>query len=261
MIKISVITVVKNRVSTIDQAIMSVLVQNYKNYELIVIDGNSTDGTIRRLQNYKKAIKVLISENDKGIYHAMNKGLKYVSGDVVCFLNSDDFYGNNNVFSDVANMFEEKKCDIVYGDIVYVTKQKPHKVIRYWTNLLVSKKSFFIGHHPPHPAFFAKKKLYDNFGDFNAEIIAADFDLMIRLFNNSEYNCYLKKICVVMRLGGVSNTSLKYIISQNYQLIKTLKDYNKRYSILLFLLLKPLLRFYQFFNAIVNKKLISKQLQ
>ena len=158
MIKISVITVVKNRVSTIDQAIMSVLVQNYKNYELIVIDGNSTDGTIRRLQNYKKAIKVLISENDKGIYHAMNKGLKYVSGDVVCFLNSDDFYGNNNVFSDVANMFEEKKCDIVYGDIVYVTKQKPHKVIRYWTNLLVSKKSFFIGHHPPHPAFFCKKK-------------------------------------------------------------------------------------------------------
>ena len=258
MIKISVITVVKNRVSTIDQAIKSILIQDYKYFEIIVIDGKSTDGTMEKLQSYKQNFKVLISENDNGVYHAMNRGLNYVTGDVVCFLNSDDFYADSKVFSSIANIFQHKKYDIVYGDIIYITQNKPNKIIRYWKNKLVSKKSFLIGHHPPHPAFFAKKNLYDNVGNFNTNIVAADFDLMMRIFNKSKSSYYLRKLCVVMRLGGISNKNIRNILSQNFQLIKTIKSHNPKSSIILFLLIKALFKSSQFLSALIHKKMIKK---
>ena len=258
MIKFSVITVVKNRVSTIDKSIESILIQDYKNFEIIVIDGKSTDGTMKKLQSYKKNIKVLISENDDGVYHAMNKGLNYVTGDVVCFLNSDDFYANSKVFSSVANAFQNEKYDIVYGDIVYITQNKPSKIVRYWKNALVSKKSFLIGHHPPHPAFFAKKKFYDKYSNFKTNLIAADFDLMMTIFNKSKCSHYLKKICVVMRLGGISNKNINNIVSQNIQLIKIIKNHNQKSSVILFLLIKPLFRFSQFVSALIHKDAIQK---
>jgi glycosyltransferase involved in cell wall biosynthesis len=259
LIKFSIITVVKNRISTIDHAIKSILAQDYKNYEIIVIDGNSTDGTTKRLQSYKEKIKVLVTEHDLGVYHAMNKGLSYATGDVICFLNSDDFYANDKVFSNIANLFFVTKSDIIYGDIVYITQYKPHKIIRYWQSYLVSKRSFLLGHHPPHPAFFAKKKLYNNFGNFNTNLdIIADFDLMLRMFNSCKSKSYLKEICVVMRLGGISNKSFKSIMSQNIELIKITKNYDKKYPVILFLLIKPLLRIYQFFSAIIFKQRILK---
>lgn len=260
MLKFSVITVVKNRASTIGKTIESILIQDYKNFEIIVIDGKSTDGTMKILQSYKKNIKVLVSENDDGVYEAMNKGLHYSTGDVICFLNSDDFYANSKVFSSVATAFNfnNEKNDIVYGDIVYITQYKPSKIVRYWKNALVSKKSFLIGHHPPHPAFFAKKNLYDRYGNFKTNLIAADFDLMMTIFNKSKHTYYLKKLCVVMRLGGISNKNLSDIVSQNIQLIKIIKNHNHRSNVILFLLIKPFFRFSQFLSALIHKDAIQK---
>ena len=259
MIKFSIITVVKNRVSTIENAIKSILQQDYKNYEIIIVDGCSSDGTLEILNKYKKKIKTLISEKDVGVYHAMNKGLKHTTGDVICFLNSDDFFAKNNILSSLNDVFQKNNCDIVYGEIVYITNYIPPKIVRYWKNNFVSKKSFLLGHHPPHPAFFAKKKLYDEFGNFNVSLpIIADFDLMLRFFNNCNDTFYLRKICVIMRLGGVSNKSLSSVFLQNKKLLKLLKGYGGNFNPVLFIITKLFVKTLQYFFAIYENKKIKK---
>ena len=259
MIKFSIIVVVKNRVSTINSAITSILQQNYKNFEIIVIDGKSTDGTLDKLKKFKKNLKVLISENDSGVYYAMNKGLKYASGDVICFLNSDDYFANSNVLSSINLSFEKNNCEIVYGDIIYITNENPYKIVRYWKSNFITKKSFLFGHHPPHPAFYAKKELYDKFGNFNTlHPIIADYELMMRFFNNCKNIAYLEKICVVMRLGGLSNKNIVSIYEQNKNLIRLLKEYDNNFKAYMFVITKIIIKVSQYiFAKYYNKRITN----
>ncbi len=221
--KVSIITVVKNNVCTVKHAIESVLSQTYNNIEYIVIDGASTDGTYEIVKNYNNKIKKLISEEDNGLYHAMNKGLQHATGDIVGILNSDDVYFNTHVIEDVVKTFKDKELDSLFGDLFYVEKDNLDKVVRYWKSSEFKLGSFAKGWHPPHPSFFVKNEIYKKYGVFDTNMeVSADFDLMLRFLEKHKISTvYLPKVLVRMRIGGESNRSIRNIITSNRSILRS----------------------------------------
>ncbi len=246
--KVSIITVVHNNEYTISDAIDSVLNQTYKNIEYIVIDGASTDGTVDVIKKYASKINKLIIEPDNGIYDAMNKGLRLATGDIIGFLNSDDFYASNNVLEKVVNEFTEKKVDSVYGDLIYVDNKETTKVVRYWKSKPYREGLFKKGWHPPHPTFFVKREVYKKYGSFRLDFkIAADYELMLRFLEKYKIStAYIPEVLVKMRIGGKSNKSIKNIIKANLECYKAWKINNLKINPLN-LLLKPLSKTLQYF--------------
>lgn len=246
--KLSIITVVYNNKRTIENAIQSVLNQSFKNIEYIIIDGKSVDGTIDIINSYKDKISYFISETDKGIYDAMNKGIALASGDVIGILNSDDLYADNDVLKDVMGYFQaDEKLDILYGDLVYVNADDINKVVRKWTSKKYYKKFFEHGNVPPHPALFVKKSVYNECGLFNVNYkLAADYDFMLRIFKKLEFSSqYIPRLMVRMRLGGATNKSLLNIINGNKEILNLWKGNNLKAPLLLmpFRLYKRLTQF------------------
>lgn len=220
--KISIITVVRNSKDTIEETIKSVLSQTYPNIEYIVIDGASTDGTLAIIRRYEDKISKIISEEDKGVYDAMNKGLRIASGDVIGFLNSDDLYFDNKIIEKVASIFKKYSVDSLYGDLIYVDRNSPDKIVRYWKSSNFAPGSFLKGWHPPHPTFFVRKKIYERYDCFNLDLrVSSDFELMLRFLERYKISTYyLPEILVKMRIGGQSNNSIKNIIQGNVNIIK-----------------------------------------
>ena len=214
--KISIITVSFNSVSTIEDTLKSVISQDYKNIEYIIIDGGSTDGTLDVVNQYKKSIKTIISSPDKGIYDAMNKGVELSSGDVVGILNSDDIYENNKVLTLVNDAFTSD-IDAVYGDIEYVDRLNLNKRLRLWKAGVFKSNSFKWGWMPPHPGFFIKKSNYNKFGTYQLGLgSSADYELMLRMIVKHEIKLkYIPEIITKMRMGGVSNKSVKNRLQAN----------------------------------------------
>lgn len=208
--KISIITVCYNSNDFIEQAISSVVSQNYHDMEYIIIDGGSEDGTVQTIKRHKKYVDKFISERDEGLYDAMNKGIKISSGDIVGILNSDDMYYDEDVIGKIANKFSSSDVDSCYGDIVYVDRFSPERVKRYWKSGDYSRNRFIKGWMPPHPAFFVKRKCYEKFGLYNTDfIIASDYELMLRfLFKHGISSCYIPSVLVRMRTGGASTPGL-----------------------------------------------------
>lgn len=203
--KITIITVVYNNVTTIANAIESVLSQTYANIEYIIIDGMSTDGTLEIINEYAPKISILISEKDNGIYDAMNKGLKLATGDVIGILNSDDLYANNSILNDVMYQFNlDQNLDILYGDLVYVKHDNTNNIVRTWISKPYYPKFFENGSVPPHPSLFLSTKVYQDAGYFNLKYrLAADYEFMLRIFKNFNFKIkYLPLVLVHMRLGG-----------------------------------------------------------
>jgi len=227
-VRVSIITVVFNNSSTIKNAIDSVLEQTYKNIEYIVIDGGSTDGTVDIVKEYQDKISMFISEPDDGIYDAYNKGINISTGDVIAILNSDDIFHNKYVISEVVEQFQLSGADIVYGDLYYVKENNLNDVTRYWKSSIFEKNSFAKGWHPPHPSFFAKKVVYEKFGDFDTNIrISADFEIMLRFLEKFNVpSSYLSKVIVRMRSGGESNKSISNIIDGNKGILKAFNKNN-----------------------------------
>ena len=240
--KISIITVVRNNASTIKDTIDSVLKQTYSNVEYIVIDGSSTDGTIEIIQGYKKYIKKFISEKDKGVYDAMNKGINLATGDVIGLLNGDDVYFDETVLQNVANAFKKNESDCVYGDLYYVARNNLDEIVRYWKSSKFKKGSFARGWHPPHPTFFLKKEVYSKYGLYDIEMkVSADFDLMLRLLE--KYNItshYLPTILVRMRTGGMSNKTIKNIIISNKSILRSFDKYKIKINKFMYLIYRLL---------------------
>lgn len=207
--KISIILAVYNN-PNIQEAIESILAQTYKNIELIVIDGGSTDGTLDVINKYKKNISILVSERDSGIYDALNKGIKLATGDVVGLLHSDDLFFDNEIISKVAGIFSSTASDAVYGDLLYVDKEDTSKVIRYWNAGQYKINNWLFGWMPPHPTVYIKKDCFNKFGVYNLSLWgAADYELMLRfMYKHLIKVTYLPEIMVKMRLGGQSNRSL-----------------------------------------------------
>lgn len=246
--KFSIITVCYNSEDTIADAIHSVQKQSYKNFEHIIIDGGSVDQTISIVRATSKDTAIIVSEKDDGIYDAMNKGLGMATGDVVGFLNSDDFYPSSDVLASLANIFEDPTLESCYADLCYVRKDRPESVIRYWRSSSMPREAFLNSWVPPHPTFFVKRKIYEKLGGFNQEyFFAADFDLMLRfLKTHSIKSTYLPKVLVHMRLGGATNNSLRAIFYQNMEIIKALRCAGFRPSIIGFAANKIMTRIRQY---------------
>ncbi|MFD1552834.1 glycosyltransferase [Putridiphycobacter roseus] len=215
--KISIITVAYNAEKYIEDTIQSVLAQDISSIEYIIIDGNSTDGTLEICKKYKDQISTILSEPDSGIYDAMNKGVNMASGEVIGILNADDFYANSSVLSAVVDLFKDPKTDCVYGDLVYVDPDDTDKVTRTWQAKTYQKGAFLKGWMPPHPTFFIRKKYYTEFGLYQLNLrSAADYELMLRMIHKHGLNpVYLPQTIVRMRTGGVSNASFKNRLKAN----------------------------------------------
>jgi len=247
-LKVSIITVCFNSGSTIETAIKSVLSQKYNNIEYIVIDGNSTDNTKHIIENYRNRISSIISENDEGIYFALNKGIKLCTGDIIGILHADDVYANEYIISNVVETFEKSKADAIYADLQYVAKHNINKIIRNWVSGKYKENAFLFGWMPPHPTFFAKKEVYESFGMYNTSFnSAADYELMLRFIHKHKIKlAYLNKVIVKMRLGGKSNKSLANRIKANLEDRKAWTINNlKPYFFTLYL--KPIRKIKQFF--------------
>jgi len=206
----------------------SVLSQTYTNIEYIIIDGGSTDDTVNIIKSYQDRIAVFISEPDKGIYDGLNKGIKLATGDVIGFLHSDDLYENNTVIEQVAKAFMENEIDSVYGDLTYVNKSDPTKVIRYWKSGEFVLKKLRCGWMPPHPTFFVKRTIYQQHGKFDTSFkIAADYDLMLRFLSKYKISTYyIPNVLIKMRVGGESNKSLKNVIRKSMEDLQAMKNNN-----------------------------------
>lgn len=252
-LKISIITVVWNNASTIKDAINSVLNQTYSNIEYIIIDGASTDGTVEIVQSYGEKISKFISEPDKGLYDAMNKGLTLATGDIVGILNSDDFYKSNDILETVAKEFMNKNIDCLYGNLEYVDSKDTSKVLRYWKSKDYKDGLFEKGWHPAHPTFFIKREFYKKHGLFNLDFrIAADYEIMLRFLKKYQLkSSYINKTFVKMRVGGESNRSIKNIIKANLESYRAWEINGLNINPIIFLL-KPLSKILQFLHK--NKK-------
>jgi glycosyltransferase involved in cell wall biosynthesis len=210
--KISIITVSYNSASTIKDTFDSIRIQNYNNIEYIVVDGGSTDETISIIKNNNDIISNWISEKDNGIFDAFNKGIALASGDIVGILNSDDFYTNKNVISDVIKAFLDYKVDSVYGNLLYTDPVNTNIIKRKWIDKSpYDRNRFKNGWMPAHPTFFVKKTKYILHGLFNTSLTSGgDYELMLRfLFKYRISSYHIPKILVKMRAGGNSNSSIK----------------------------------------------------
>ncbi|MCW3082847.1 MAG: hypothetical protein JWP12_213 [Bacteroidetes bacterium] len=247
--KVSVITVCYNSAATIEATIRSVVEQDYKNIEYILVDGKSSDETLNIIAKYHSQISKIISEKDDGIYFAINKGIAAASGDVIAILHADDFYTDANVISKIVKTFETKNTDTVYGDLQYVDRENTAKVTRHWKSGEYTPGLFLKGWMPPHPVFFVRKKCYDQFGVFNTTLrSAADYEMMLRLLH--KYNCstaYIPEVLVKMRVGGKSNASLMNRLKANRE-DKKAWELNGLKPGMFTLIRKPLSKLGQFFK-------------
>jgi glycosyltransferase len=216
MMKVSVITATFNSAATLTDTLSSVRDQTYPLVEHLIIDGGSKDNTMEIVAGFPH-IKQICSEKDRGIYDAMNKGVKRATGDIVGILNSDDFYASENVLREVVDTFEQSGCDAVYGDLQYVCKDDVSKVVRYWRSGPYQQGAFKWGWMPPHPSFFVRHTLYDRCGLFNLDMkTAADYELMLRMIHKEGASLqYLPNVLVKMRTGGASNASLASRLKAN----------------------------------------------
>ncbi len=247
-LKISIITPTFNSEKTILDNLNSVSNQNYSNWEQIIIDNLSKDKTLSIISCFKSSKIRVISEKDKGIYDAINKGISLARGDVISILNSDDFFYNNKVLSQINNSFNSNNVDIVYGDLLYISRDNKNNLLRYWKSNNFHKNSFIKGWSPPHPSFFVKKNIYKSFGNYKINLgNSADFELMYRLLEkNNIKNLYINKIFVTMRSGGSSNKNLLTIIRQNFIILKILNIKYNPFKLIIFLYSKFIERLFQF---------------
>ncbi len=208
--KVSIITATYNSAATVLDTLQSVQSQTWQQLEHIVVDGASTDDTLRLLEIGKHR-GPFVSEPDKGIYDAMNKGIQMATGDIVGILNSDDVYADPTIIEKVVQLFEQTGADAIYGDLWYVDSTDMQKVSRKWVAGTYRREAFLYGWMPPHPTFFVRKSVYERYGLFNLNMYtAADYELMLRfLYKYQIPAAYLPEVMVKMRVGGASNQSLK----------------------------------------------------
>lgn len=246
--KISVITVCYNSAKTIGDTLRSVREQTYKDIEHIIVDGGSTDSTLAVIATEGIHVAKLVSEKDKGIYDAMNKGISMASGEVIGFINADDFYASNSVLTDVAAALEKSGANSCYGDLCYVSQAEPTRVVRYWRSRDFVPGMFEAGWCPPHPTFFVRRSVYERLDGFDLSFkIAADFELMARYLEVARItSCYIPKVLVKMRLGGTTNRSLGNILKQNGEIRQALRKLGLKFSLSKFLLPKLMSRAIQF---------------
>jgi len=217
--KISIITITYNSAKTVQRALESVQSQTYKDIEHIIVDGASTDGTKELIEAYAKQHSNVrwISEKDKGIYNAINKGIALATGDIIGFLHSDDILYSADSIGQIAAAFEDKNVDVVYGDLQYCSGGK---VVRRWKSNDFNPRALKYGWMPPHPTVYVRREVYQQVGEYDEWFhISADYDMMLRIFTAGYKSKYIPEVLVSMETGGASNKNTKARLS------KTQEDY------------------------------------
>ncbi|MBN9299444.1 MAG: glycosyltransferase [Filimonas sp.] len=253
--RVTIITATFNSATTLRDTLMSVARQTYKNIEHIIIDGGSIDDTLAIAESFKH-VHTIISEPDKGIYDAMNKGINLATGDIIGILNSDDFFPNIYVLERIVKSFQEQNCDATYGDLNYVNRDNTAIIKRKWIAGGYSRNLFYRGWMPPHPTFYVKRSCYEKYGLFNLSFkVAADYDILLRfLFVNHINAFYIPAVLVHMRAGGISNASFRQRIGthlEDHRVWKINEQKPKWYT----LAFKPLRKIKQF--ILPNVKLLG----
>lgn len=225
--KVSIITACYNSADTIQDCVRSVMAQDYPNLEYLVIDGHSRDQTLNLVEDAIQGaahVKVL-SEPDRGIYDALNKGLVRATGDLVGFVHSDDLLAHAGVVSRMASLLNENECDGVYSDLVYVRPENTENVVRYWKSRPFAPSLVHQGWMPAHPTFYLKREVYEKHGYFDLSFrIAADYDFMLRVLRDTDLRFgYLPEVTVKMRTGGASNKSLKNLLRKSQEDLRAMR--------------------------------------
>lgn len=244
--RISIITISYNAVDSVESALKSFKEQDYSSKEQVIIDGGSTDGTQTILDQYHDQFGYFVSEQDNGLYDALNKGIIHSLGDIIGILHADDLFYNKKVLSDVAEAFQKNPSwQALYADLNYI---KPNgEIHRKWVSGEYKSGLFRKGWMPPHPTFFVKKELFEKFGNYRTDLSqAADYELMLRFIEKHQITVgYLPKVISLMRVGGKSNATLKNRLEANRQDLFAwkLNDLKPPFG---FRLIKPLRKIGQF---------------
>lgn len=225
--KFSLITVTFNSSSTLRDTIQSVASQTYQDIEYIIVDGKSKDSTLEIIREYEPRFDGKmrwVSEPDRGLYDAMNKGFRMATGNVIGIINSDDLLSEPTAVEKIVKTFEiNKEADAVYADLYYVAQNDTSKIVRHWVS--GKQRPFRYGWHPAHPTFYVKREVYQKYGLFDLEFkFAADFELMLRLIDKYHIKlAYLSEPLVRMRLGGTTSKNLTNIKKGNIECIKAFR--------------------------------------
>lgn len=221
--KISIITVCFNSVVTLEDTIISVINQTYDNFEYIIIDGNSTDGTLNIIKKYEQYISKWISEPDYGLYDAMNKGISLSTGNIVGLLNSDDTFTSNSVLENIASFHLFNEIEASYGNVLQ--SDQSGKLVRFYSSKNWKPTDLRFGYMPPHPSIFLKRELFEKFGYYNLSFkIGADYEFITRYFLVNKINSKYSGLTTTnMLVGGVSSSGLNSYITITNEIIKALK--------------------------------------
>ena len=246
--KVSLVTVVLNCSDYIEDCMKSVISQDYDNIEYIIIDGGSTHGTIPLIKKYVHKIDYFLSEKDAGMYDALNKGLAVATGDLVGVLNADDLFAASDTISSVVNCFRQNHCDVVYGNLNFISRSDFTKVTRRWRSKPYKLKSIKTGWMPAHPTMYIKRKVITGQGGYSLDFgSCADYELIIRILQNKNFQAvFLDKLLILMRNGGMSNGSLRKIYRTMVNDYRVLA-HNKIPNPLLVMVLKKIRKLNQFF--------------
>lgn len=226
--RVSIITVTLNSARTLEDTIISVINQTYENIEHIIVDGGSTDDTLAIIEKYKDRIAHFISEPDKGIYDAMNKGIKLATGDVIGTLNSDDIYADSHIISEVVNTFSQIETDIIFADLWYVKYNNINKIVRRFRSSQFHPSLLPFGIAPAHPTMFVKRHIFDAYGSYKTDYkISADFEFISRIFYKTDVKYhYYPKVFIKMRMGGISTSGWRSLILSNQEMLKACLENN-----------------------------------
>lgn len=250
MQKVSIVTITFNSAGTLRNTIESVLAQSYSEIEYIIVDGASKDNTVDIIKEYEPQFNGRmrwISEKDKGLYDAMNKGIRMATGEVVGIINSDDFYHRKDVIEKVAEAFGDGTVQAVYGDVRFVNPDDLDKTVRYYSSKNFSPVRFRYGFMPAHPTFFTYRKYFEEFGYYKTDYrIAADYELLIRfLYVYRLKTKYLPLDFMKMRTGGASTASVKSNWLLNKEIVRACGE-NGIWTCMPLLLLKYIIKVFEF---------------
>jgi len=216
--KVTIITATFNSAKTLSHNLNSVARQSYKNIEHIIVDNCSTDGTQALAEQYAH-ISQIISEKDNGIYDAMNKGIANASGDIIGILNSDDYLASEHTIANIVSEFITTKADAIYGNLIYVNNKNPDKIKRVWISGGYNPKLFYSGWMLPHPTFYVKKEVYEQYGLYNDSFkYAADYEMILRLLLKHKIHISpMREVIVYMLAGGAGNKDIGTRIKVNLE--------------------------------------------
>ncbi len=219
--KISVVTASYNSQATIGFTIESFLAQDHPEKEMLVIDGASSDTTVKIVESFGSDAIRVFSEQDNGVYDAMNKGFHLFQGDAVGFLNSDDTFHDSRALGDIAAALQN--ADIVYGDLDMVTDHRTKSLVRSWRGGNFNRYSFQLGWVPPHPTFYIRREVAQKVGDYDLSYITtADYDYMLRALALNNFRArYVPRVIVDFQVGGISTKGLGVTIRGNLECLRS----------------------------------------